>query len=175
MRGLQEMSAFASSDEGARGFVTDLAAAARAPDAARWERLERELVADEVRFELALTFEGNRQLGPRVIPGLGARASQLRSVLASMREPLHISLRSATGETFADGAAHGFHPAIASVRQYLRPAVRFVRAEITDAGGQRTVIEPMAWLAGRWTWLGEPWTALPATTPAVAPSRTTQR
>lgn len=166
------LSSFDDSAEGAKGFVGALAEAARGHDHERQERFEDELVADRARFELALTFEGARQLRDRVLPTIepGARALQTR--LASLREPLTVVATSALGSELADGQSHGFGSGVVSARQHLRPTVRFFRVDVTGADGQRVTLEPMAYLGGRWTWLGElaaPVTPAP-TTPPVAPT-----
>ena len=167
MEAVRGMSAFAPDDEGARGFVAAFARECAAHDREGIERFERELVADRRRFDLALDFEGARQLRDRVIPTIepGVRAIEAR--LGSLRGPLTITVRSALGRDFADGQAHGFNPGITAVKAHLRGAVRFHRVEVASPDGQRVVIEPMAFLAGRWTWLGEPWSAVAPTAPAT--------
>lgn len=176
MEAVRGMSAYAPDDEGARGFVAAFAHECAMHDREGVERFEHELVADRRRFELALDFEGARVLRDRVIPTIepGARAIEQR--LAALRGPLTITVRSALGRDFADGQAHGFNPGITAVRAHLRGAVRFHRVEVAGADGQRVVIEPMAFLAGRWTWLGEPWSAVTPvvpTTPVAGPAGAT--
>ena len=162
------LSRFPATDEGARAFVTELTRAAIARDHERVERASEELRADNARFELGLTFEGARALRDRVVPTLEPRVEALRERLGALREPLTVSVSSALGSELADGEPHGFDPRIATVRTLLRPMVRYYRAEVVGAQGSgRVVIEPMAWLGGRWTWLGEPWTAVTPTTPSA--------
>lgn len=170
MNAVREMSQYPATADGARAFVTEMTRASIARDHARFERLEHELKADNDRFEMAFTFEASRQLRDRVVPGLEARIGEVRSRLAALREPLTVNVVSALGSDFADGQPHGFAPDMTRLRGMLMPAVRFYRVEVTgaDASG-RVVIEPMAWLGGRWTWVGEAWTALPATPPVVVP------
>lgn len=166
MEAMREMSSFPDTDEGARDFVRALAREARAGDRDGWERLARELVPDAPRFELGLSFEGSRRVRDRVVPTMERRAEALRARLAGLREPLAFAVRSATGETLADGAAHGFDPDIARARGLLRTALRYVRVDVTDAAGERVTLQPLAFLAARWTWMGEFWSELPAV-PAV--------
>lgn len=167
------LSRFPATDDGARGFATELTRASIARDRERMERAGEELQADNARFELGLTFEGARALRDRVVPAMEPRGEALRARLGALREPLTVNVSSALGSELADGEAHGFDPRIATVRAFLRPMVRYYRVEVVGAQGSgRVVIEPMAWLGGRWTWLGEPWTAVVPTTPdtPAAPS-----
>jgi len=162
------LSHFPASDDGARGFVTELARASIARDPARVQRAAAELQADNARFELGLTFEGARALRDRVVPTMEARGEALRARLGALREPLTVNVTSALGSELADGEVHGFDPRVATVRTLLRPMVRYYRAEVVGAEGSGSVvIEPMAWLGGRWTWLGEPWTAVAPEVPAT--------
>lgn len=163
-QGAQEVSAYPDSDEGARDFVRALLRAAREPEEATWQRLQRELVPDGRRYELGLSFEGARRTRDRVIEDMEARAPRLRRQFAAMREPITVTVHSATGALLARGASHGFDPAVLRARAHVRPAVRYVRVEVTDADGQRVVLQPMAFLAARWTWLGDFWYRLPAST-----------
>lgn len=170
MNAVREMSQYPATADGARAFVTEMTRASIARDHERFERFEHELKADDDRFEMAFTFEASRQLRDRVVPGLEARIREVRSRLATLREPLTVNVVSALGSDFSDGQAHGFAPDMTRLRGMLMPAVRFYRVEVTGAEASgRVVIEPMAWLGGRWTWVGEAWTALPATpvTPPV--------
>ena len=173
MNAVREMSQYPATADGARAFVTEMTRASIARDHERFERFERELKADHDRFEMAFTFEASRQLRDRVVPGLEARIGELRSRLATLREPLTVNVVSALGSDFSDGQPHGFAPDMTRLRGMLMPAVRFYRVEVTGAETSgRVVIEPMAWLGGRWTWVGEAWTALPVVTPPVTgPSR----
>lgn len=171
------LSRFPGSDDGARDFVTELARATIARDQDRVTRATAELLVDNARFELGLTFEGARALRDRVVPTMEPRGEALRDRLGALREPLTVSVTSALGSELADGEAHGFDPRIATVRTLLRPMVRYYRVEVVGADGSgRVVIEPMAWLGGRWTWLGEPWTAVAPTAPGTpaAPSAATR-
>ncbi len=167
MEAVRGMSAFAPDDEGARGFVAAFAHECAMRDREGIERFEHELTADRTRFDLALDFEGARQLRDRVIPTIEPGVRALAQRLGALRGPLTVTVRSALGGDFADGQAHGFNPAITTVRAHLRSAVRFHRVEVAGADGQRVVIEPMAYLAGRWTWIGEPWSAVTPTVPAT--------
>lgn len=169
---LREMSAFPDTDEGARSFVTELARVARSGDRERWERMEHELVPDATRYELGLSFEGARLTRDRVVGGMEARARDLRERLAGMREPLTVTAVSATGAALADGAPHGFDPAVVRARAFVRPAVRYVRVDVADANGQRVSIQPLAFLAARWTWMGDFWNELPAPPPPAPPTGT---
>ncbi|MFO0610025.1 MAG: hypothetical protein U0324_43100 [Polyangiales bacterium] len=169
---LREMSAFPDTDEGAQSFVTELARVARSGDRERWERMEHELVPDATRYELGLSFEGARLTRDRVVGGMEARARDLRERLAGMREPLTVTAVSATGAALADGAPHGFDPAVVRARAFVRPAVRYVRVDVADANGQRVSIQPLAFLAARWTWMGDFWNELPAPAPPAPPTGT---
>jgi len=162
---MREVSAYPDTADGVRGFVTELTRAAAARDRERLERLEHELVADERRFELGVTFEGARLLRGRVVPGLEARARDVQQRLGALRAPVTVTVASATGAELADGAPHGFDPAVARARAHLRPAVRYFRVDVAGADGQRVTLQPMAFLAARWTWMGEFWSELPAAPP----------
>jgi hypothetical protein len=174
MEALREVSAFPDTAEGLRGFITELSRVTATHDHAQEQRIEREFLCDNTRFELAFTFEGSRLLRDRVVSGIEPRAEALRTHLAALPGPVTINLASALGSELADGLPHGMSAGITTVKQYLRPAVRFYRAEVVATNGQRVVLEPMAWLAGRWTWLGEPWAVaapgVPTTTAATAGS-----
>ena len=170
MAAVRDLSQYPATADGARAFVTEMTRASIARDRERFERFEHELKVDNDRFEMAFTFEASRQLRDRVVPGLEGRIRELGARLATLREPLTVHVVSALGGDFSDGQPHGFAPDMVRLRGMLMPAVRFYRVEVTgaDASG-RVVIEPMAWLGGRWTWVGEVWTALPVTPPVVAP------
>ncbi|MFO0649585.1 MAG: hypothetical protein U0326_25350 [Polyangiales bacterium] len=174
MNAIQGMSAYAPTAEGLRGFVAALAHESAAHDREGIERMEREIVADNARFDLAMDFEGARALRDRVVPTIEPAVRSLEAQLAALRAPLSVSVTSALGRELASGTARGFNPAMATVSAHLRGAVRYHRVEVTGADGGRVVIEPMAFLGGRWTWLGEPWTAvtpvIPAGPPAVGPT-----
>jgi hypothetical protein len=175
---MREVSAYPDTAEGVRGFVTELTRAAAAHDRERLERLEHELVADERRFELGVTFEGARLLRGRVVPGLEARARDVQQRLGALRAPVTVTVASATGAELADGAPHGFDPAVARARAHLRTAVRYFRVDVAGADGQRVTLQPMAFLAARWTWMGEFWNELPPaapTTPAAPAGSPTAR
>ncbi len=169
MRAAQGVSSFAPTADGLRGFIAAFAHEAAMHDREGVERFERELVADNSRFELALDFEGARQLRDRVVPTIESSARTLEGRLAAMHGPLTISVTSALGRELAAGTSRGFGPAVVAARARLRSEVTFHRVEVTGADGGRVVIEPMAFLAGRWTWLGDTWP-----TPApVAPTGAT--
>jgi hypothetical protein len=175
MEAMREVSAYPDTADGVRGFVTELARAAAAHDRERLERLEHELVADNARFELGVSFEGARLVRDRVVPGLEARARDVQQRLGALRAPVTVTVVSATGAELADGAPHGFDPAVARARTYLRPAVRYFRVDVAGADGQRVTLQPLAFLGARWTWMGEFWNELPAapptpTTPAGGPT-----
>lgn len=168
MNAIQGMSAYAPTAEGLRDFVRAFAHETAAHDREGVERFEREIVADGTRFSLAMDFEGARQLRDRVVPTIEPAVRDLERDLAAMRAPLTVTVTSALGRELASGAARGFNPAMASVSAHLREAVRFHRVEVVGADGARLVIEPMAFLAGRWTWLGTPWNAAPPVVPSGA-------
>ncbi len=166
MNAIQGMSQYAPTAEGLRGFISALAHESAAHDRDGVERLEREIVADNTRFELAVDFEGARQLRDRVVPTIEPGVRALEARLAALRAPLSVTVTSALGHELAGGRAQGFNPAMATVSSHLRGSVRYHRVEVTGADGGRVVIEPMAFLAGRWTWIGEPWTAVTPVVPA---------
>jgi Arc/MetJ-type ribon-helix-helix transcriptional regulator len=161
-----EVSAHPDTEEGARDFVRALLRAARSSEDESWQRLRRELVPDGPRYDLGLSFEGARRTREGVIEAMEARAPTLRRQFAAMREPIALTVRSATGAELARGAPHGFDPEVERARAYVRPAVRYVRVDVTDADGRHVVLQPMAFLAGRWTWMGDFWRQLPVPTAA---------
>ena len=175
MRAAQGVSAFAPTEDGLRGFVTAFAHEVSRHDREGVERFEHELVPDNSRFALALDFEGSRHLRDRVVPTIEASARSLETRLAALRAPLNITVTSALGSELAAGASHGFGLAVTSQRAHLRTAVRFHRVEVAGADGGRVVIEPMAFLAGRWTWLGDTWPTPAPVVPTGATGPTAAR
>lgn len=167
MNAIQGMSAYAPTADGLRGFIAAFAHESAAHDREGIERMEREIVADNARFELATTFEGSRRLRDRVVPTIEPAVRALEGRLAALRAPLTVTVTSALGRELASGGARGFNPALATVSAQLRNGVRYHRVEVAGADGERVVIEPMAFLGGRWTWLGEPWSAVTPTLPAA--------
>lgn len=166
------VSRFPGTDEGAQAFALDLTRAAISNDREGLERAMSELRPDDARFELGLTFEGARSLRARVMPHVAADADALRARLATLREPLTVRVRSALGSELSDGRDRGLDPRMASVKQHLRPLVRFYRIDVTGAGGSGAVtLEPMAWLGARWTWLGPVLPPLAPVAPAPAAGR----
>lgn len=160
------LSRYPGTDEGATAFALELARAAIANDRTRVERAMTELRADDTRFELALSFEGARALRSRVLPAVAAGADEVSARLATLREPLSVQIHSALGHELTASDSHGLDPRVMSVQPRLRPMVRFYRVEVIGADGSGAVtLEPMAWLAARWTWLGPLWSA---STPAPA-------
>lgn len=169
MRRAANISRFPGTDPGARDLALEFAHAAASGDAARLAQVVDELTPDDARVELGLTYDGARARRDQIIP---TAASQLQSVgarLGALREPLSVEVRSALGQELGSSAA-GLDPRLTTLAPQLRPAVRFFRVEVRGAeGGDAVVLEPMAWLGARWTWLGTA-LAAPPTLPVPSPS-----
>lgn len=166
MEAIRDISRFGPDEAGLRGFVNGLTHEAQRHDREGLARYLREMTADNPRFELAFTFEGARQWRDRVVPGLDARANELAARLGALQGPVTVRVSSALGSELADGQPHGFDPRVATVRTALMPAVRFFHAEVVASNGSVT-LEPMAWLGGRWSWLGAPWALSQPTVPTT--------
>lgn len=174
MRRAANISRFPGSEEGARDLALELAHAAASGDAARLGAVLGELTPDDARVELGLTYDGARALRERIIPPASPQLQALGARLGALREPLAVSVRSALGQELAAPPA-GFDPRLATLAPHLRPALRVFRVEVRGAeAGDAVVLEPMAWLGARWTWLGtalSPSVEAPAAPPSP-PSRT---
>ncbi len=158
MNPVEDMSPYPDSAAGAEAMVRALSHEAIRHDAEGLARAERHLDADATHLELALTFDGARSVGLRTVAGVPAARTALVNRLAALREPLGITVASALGGELSDGAPHGLDPRLARMHTSLRPGVKFYRVEVTGAGSaDRVVVEPLAYLGGRWTYLGEPW------------------
>lgn len=174
MRRAANISRFPGTDQGARDLALELARAAASGDAARLGAVLDELTPDDARVELGLTYDGARALRDRIIPPASPQLQALGARLGALREPLTVDVRSALGQELAAPSA-GLDPRLATLAPQLRPAVRFFRVEVRGAASaDAVVLEPVAWLGARWTWLG---TALstPSTlpgSPSSPPSRT---
>lgn len=173
MRRAANVSRFPGTEQGARDLAREFTLAAASGDAARLRAVVDELTPDDARVELGLTYDGARALRDRIIPSAAARLELLRQRLGALREPLSVEVRSGLGHELASPSA-GLDPRLAALAPQLRPAVRLFRVEVRGADpGEAVVLEPMAWLGARWTWLG---TALPDApalpTPPSPPSRT---
>lgn len=171
MEAARNISPYPSSADGAQALVTDLARAAARHDDARLAQLHARLDADRTDFELAFTFDGARRVVDATVPAVPAQRAALEQRLATLAEPLQVTVTSATGADLA-GAPHGFDPRFASLGRELRPLVRFYRVEVRGASGEPVVLEPLAYLGGQWTFLGEPWSA-PSTVPTTPTTPTT--
>jgi hypothetical protein len=168
MRRAANISRFPGTDQGARDLAQELAHAAASGDAARLRQVVDELSPDDARVELGLTYDGARARRDQIIPPAADHLQALAARLGALREPLSVEVRSALGQELA-APSPGLDPRLATLAPQLRPAVRFFRVEVRGAeGGDAVVLEPLAWLGARWTWLG---TALSA--PATLPSPTT--
>ncbi|MFO0624306.1 MAG: hypothetical protein U0325_01715 [Polyangiales bacterium] len=170
MRRAANISRFPGTEQGARDLALALSHAAASGDAARLREVTDELTPDDPRVELGLTYDGARALRDRIIPTAAPRLDALHARLAALREPLAVEVRSALGHELATPTT-GLDPRLATLAPQLRPAVRFFRVEVRGADpGEPVVLEPMAWLGARWTWLG---TALPDAPPVTVPAPTT--
>lgn len=174
MRRAANISRFPGTDQGARELALELAHAAASGDDARLGAVLDELTPDDARVELGLTYDGARALRERIIPPASPLLQALGARLGALREPLTVDVRSALGQELATPSA-GLDPRLATLAPQLRPAVRFFRVEVRGAApGEAVVLEPMAWLGARWTWLGTALSA-PSTvpdSPSSPPSRT---
>lgn len=173
MRRAANISRFPGTDQGARDLALELAHAAASGDAARLGRVLDELTPDDPRVELGLTYEGARSLRDRIIPTASPQLQSLGARLGALREPLSVEVRSALGQEL-DTPSAGLDPRLATLAPQLRPAVRFFRVEVRGADpGEAVVLEPMAWLGARWTWLGTALSTPPPLpgSPLTPPSR----
>ncbi len=164
MRRAANISRFPGTDQGARDLALELAHAAASGDAARLGAVLDELTPDDARVELGLTYDGARALRERIIPPASPMLQALGARLGALREPLTVGVRSALGQELAAPSA-GLDPRLATLAPQLRPTVRYFRVEVRGAeSADAVVLEPVAWLGARWTWLG---TAL--STPPTVP------
>lgn len=172
MRRAADISRFPGTDQGARDLALELAHATASGDAARIRRVVDELTPDDARVELGLTYDGARALRDQIIPPAASRLASLGARLGALREPLTVEVRSALGQALA-APAPGLDPRLATLAPQLRPAVRFFRIEVRGAdASDAVVLEPVAWLGARWTWLGTALTDAPPVPAPTPPSRT---
>lgn len=155
MRALSGLSRYPDTAEGLREMLTELARESRAGDRARVEAMTRAMTPDRDRVELAMTFEGARRrveaLTATAERDLEARVEGLRA----LRGAVTVRVEGAEGEALRGGRVGGMDPRMAALSGELQPRVRFWRAELRGSEGGAVVIEPVAFLGGRWTWLGE--------------------
>jgi hypothetical protein len=171
---LRELSRYPDNAAGLRALFTELAHESGAGDREGRERTAEQLAVDADRFALVFTFEGNRRLGPRVVPAASERLAAQLAALRALGDGVSVAVSGATGAELADGQAHGLDPRMATVRELLRPLVRYYRVVLRSGRGE-VVFEPMAFAGGHWVWLVEPWTAMTAvvgpTTPPTGVAR----
>lgn len=168
MRALSGLSRYPDTAEGLREMLSELARESRAGDRERVEAMVRAMTPDRDRVELAMTFDGAR----RRVEGLTATAERdLEARVASLRAlrgAVTVRVEGAEGEALRAGRVGGMDPRMAALSPELQPRVRFWRAELRGSEGGAAVIEPVAFLGGRWTWLGE---VLRDMQPGTPPSR----
>jgi hypothetical protein len=170
MNPARDLSPYPDTEDGLRALVTDLARAAHGADRERLESLERALRVDDPRVELAFTYSAARALGPGLVTHASARLEARVQALRTLPEPVAVRVRSALGSELAGPQAVGLDPAMTSLRDAARPQVRYYRAELGDPA-RPVVLEPVAYLGGRWCYLAEAWRELPPTpTPAGSPT-----
>ncbi len=160
-RAAREVSRHPDTEAGLRAFALELTAALRSGEAEAQTRLRREFTPDATRFELALTFDGARVARDRLVPEAAARTDAVLARLTALQGPVEVTVRSARADDMTP--ASGLDPRLVALRARFHPQVRLHRAVVRAADGTETVLEPMAFLAGQWTWLAEPWTAFAAT------------
>jgi hypothetical protein len=166
MNPLGELSRHPDNAAGLRALFTELAHESAAGDREGRERIEERLRVDADRFALAFTFEGNRRMAARVVPGAGERLEAKLAAVRALGDGVAVTVVGATGAELADGRPHGLDPRVTALREFVRPMVRYYRVVLRSGRGE-VVFEPMAFAGGRWVWLAEPWTAL---TPVVGPT-----
>ncbi len=172
MRRAANISRFPGTDQGARDLALEFAHAAALGDAARLGQVVDELTPDDVRVELGLTYDGARARRDQIIPPAASHLQALGARLGALREPLSVEVRSALGHELS-APPSGLDPRLATLAPQLRPAVRFFRVEVRGAeGGDSIVLEPLAWLGARWTWMGTALSAPPTLPAPSPPSRT---
>jgi len=173
-RAAREVSHHPNTADGLRAFATELTTALRQGESESLVRLRREFTPDPTRFELALTFDDARIVRARLVPEVGSRTDAILARLTALQGPVEVTVRSARADAMTP--ASGLDPRLVALAPRFHPQVQLHRAVVRAADGSETVLEPMAFLAGQWTWLAEPWTAFATTptTPTTPPSGVTR-
>lgn len=169
MQRASNVSRFTSSDQGAADVALEYARAASAGDPARLRLALDELRPDDARVELGLTFDGARALRERILPAASGALDAITARLAALHAPLTTRVHSALGQELAQGPQAGMDPRVSALAPQLRPAVRFYRIEVLGADGAQVILEPVAYLGARWTWLGTALADAPPVAPPTAP------
>lgn len=166
-RAARNVSQHANTDEGLRAFTADLVSALQGTDSTAQARLLREFTPDPTRFELALTFDAARAVRERLVPEIDTRRDAMLARLRALHGPVTVTVHGAAAQAL--GADAGLDARLVALRERFHPQVRLHRAVVRDTDGAEVTLEPMAFLAGQWTWLAEVWTVL-TPVPAVPPS-----
>lgn len=168
MRALNGLSRYPDTAEGLREMLSELARESRAGDRERVEAMVRAMTPDRDRVELAMTFDGARHRAEGLTTTAEHDLEERVASLRALRGSITVRVEGAEGEALRAGRVGGMDPRMAALSPELQPRVRFWRAELRGSEGGAAVIEPVAFLAGRWTWLGE---VLRGVQPGTAPSR----
>jgi hypothetical protein len=160
----REISPYAPDEAGLAQLMRDVVAAAASQDRARLERLLVALVPDRERLSLALTFEGDRVMGPFLTGPNAPSRDDLLARASRWARMSQVTVHSATGAELAQGApaAAGVDPGMRRIAPMLRPLARFYRVTLAEPGTSNAVaLDTFLYAGGRWMYVPEPWHAAP--------------
>lgn len=162
MERVRDVSPYAPDETGLAQLARDAVDAATRGDRARLEQILGPVVPTRETVRLALTFEGDRQLGPYLTaPSLTTR-EQLVARAQGWARMTDVRVSSATGAEIQQGRALGLDPAMGRIASMLRPLVRFYRITLSEPGtANRVVLESFVYVGGRWQFVPEPWRFAP--------------